>query len=109
MAWSKRYRGGTAGKLWWTDEGTFVRLAADLDGNSTRRCWSADRIAFLSDHEGWGNLYSLDCDGSDLRRHTDHGATARLGLLRTARQHRRHPGGVRVGGRAVAPRLPRLP
>ncbi len=74
MAWQKRYRGGTAGKLWWNPEGTFVRLAADLDGNVDAPMLVGDRIAFLSDHEGWGNLYSLGADGGGQRRHTDHGA-----------------------------------
>ena len=74
MAWQKRYRGGTAGKLWWNPEGTFVRLAADLDGNLDTPMLVGDRIAFLADHEGWGNLYSLGLDGAGLRRHTDHGA-----------------------------------
>ena len=74
MAWQKRYRGGTAGKLWWNPDGEFVRLAADLDGNLDAPMLVGDRIAFLSDHEGWGNLYSLAADGTGLRRHTDHGA-----------------------------------
>jgi len=74
MAWQKRYRGGTAGKLWWNPEGAFVRLAADLDGNLDSPMLVGERIAFLSDHEGWGNLYSLDGRGAGLRRHTDHGA-----------------------------------
>ncbi len=74
MAWQKRYRGGTAGKLWWNPDGEFVRLAADLDGNLDAPMLVGDRIAFLSDHEGWANLYSLAADGTGLRRHTDHGA-----------------------------------
>ncbi|GGW27963.1 S41 family peptidase [Streptomyces xantholiticus] len=70
-AW-KRYRGGTAGKLWIDreDEGEFVRLHEDIDGNIEYPLWAGGRVAFLSDHEGVGALYSSLPDGSDLRRHT---------------------------------------
>ncbi|WP_232660609.1 S41 family peptidase [Pseudonocardia sp. TRM90224] len=79
MAWWKRYRGGTAGKLYVdrSGSGEFVRVADELDGNLAAPMLIGSgleqRIAFLSDHEGWGNLYSLGLDGSGLRRHTDHG------------------------------------
>lgn len=71
-AWWKRYRGGTAGKLWIDreDDGEFVRLHEDLDGNIEYPLWVGDRLGFLSDHEGTGALYSSLADGSDLRRHT---------------------------------------
>ncbi|KRV46426.1 peptidase S41 [Wenjunlia vitaminophila] len=71
-AYWKRYRGGTAGKLWIDREGDgeFVRLHQDLDGNIECALWVGDRIAFLSDHEGVGALYSSLPDGSDLRRHS---------------------------------------
>ncbi|MFE6351410.1 S41 family peptidase [Streptomyces rochei] len=78
-AWWKRYRGGTAGKLWIDREGDgeFVRLHDGLDGNIEYPFWVGDRIAFLSDHEGTGALYSSLADGSDLRRHTPLGGTSR--------------------------------
>ncbi|MFI8827686.1 S41 family peptidase [Streptomyces sp. NPDC053431] len=75
----KRYRGGAMGRLWLHGE----QLLADLDGHLDAPMFVAappgeagagggTRIAFLSDHEGIGNLYSCLPDGTDLRRHTDH-------------------------------------
>ncbi|WP_329317789.1 S41 family peptidase [Streptomyces sp. NBC_01262] len=71
-AWWKRYRGGTAGKLWIDRDGggEFERLHEGLGGNIEYPVWVGERIAFLSDHEGVGALYSSLADGTDLRRHT---------------------------------------
>lgn len=68
-AW-KRYRGGATGRLWLHGE----RLLPDIGGHLDSPMFVGDRIAFLSDHEGVGNLYSCLPDGTDLRRHTDHDA-----------------------------------
>ncbi len=68
-AW-KRYRGGATGRLWMHGE----QILGHLDGHLDSPMFVAGRIAFLSDHEGVGNLYSCLPDGTDLRRHTDHDA-----------------------------------
>ena len=70
----KRYRGGTAGRLWvaTADDPLFTRLLSNLNGQFAAPMIVAGRLVFLSDHEGTANLYSTTLDGTDLRRHTDH-------------------------------------
>jgi tricorn protease len=76
-AYWKRYRGGTAGRLWVRpgaagEPGEFSRILADLGSQLASPMLVAARLVFLSDHEGTGNLYSCQLDGTGLRRHTDH-------------------------------------
>jgi len=78
-AWRKRYRGGTAGRIWLRSgpadgagEGEFRRMLAGIAGHLASPMLVSGRLAFLSDHEGSGNIYSVSFDGTDLRRHTDH-------------------------------------
>src|SRR5262249_28665601 len=77
-AW-KRYRGGTAGQLWVRRDGGlapggsgFRRVLDGLRGQLSCPMLAGGRLAFLSDHEGTGNIYSCELDGTGLRRHTDH-------------------------------------
>jgi tricorn protease len=78
MAHWKRYRGGTAGRLWAGQgldaaaAGTFRRVLADIGGQLGSPMIVGDRLAFLSDFQGTGNVYSVEADGTGLRRHTDH-------------------------------------
>lgn len=74
----KRYRGGTAAELWVKTKAdtAFSRILSEQNHNLLRPFWwhhlGQDRIVFLSDHEGVGNIYSCTLGGTDLRQHTYH-------------------------------------
>ena len=69
----KRYRGGTAGELWVDTKGSGDwQELIDLGANAAAPLWLGERIYFVSDHEGTGNLYSCTPSGEDLQRHTQH-------------------------------------
>ncbi|GAA4999211.1 hypothetical protein GCM10025734_33550 [Kitasatospora paranensis] len=70
-AW-KRYRGGATGRLWLDEAELLPGHRGHLSSPMPLTGPDGLRIAFLSDHEGIGNLYSCLPDGTDLRRHSDH-------------------------------------
>jgi len=77
LAHWKRYRGGTAGRLWLGDgidgpAASFRRMVPDVTGQLGSPMIVGDRLAFLSDYEGTGNVYSVAADGTGMRRHTHH-------------------------------------
>ena len=73
-AFWKRYRGGLGGRIWVAQAAgqPFTRLLAGLPGQFSSPMLIGKRLAFISDHEGTGNIYSCALDGTDLWRHTDH-------------------------------------
>ena len=69
----KRYKGGTAGVLWLSRDGEeWQRLFAEEPSGHCRPMWLNDRIYFVSDRDGHGNLWSCDVEGNDLQKHTSH-------------------------------------
>lgn len=69
----KRYRGGTAGQIWLDKKGNqqFQKISIK-NADCARPMIINDRIYFIADHEGIGNLYSCDLEGKGLRAETHH-------------------------------------
>lgn len=73
----KRYKGGTAGEIWKgnlqekSHKVKFSRL--DLPaGNFVLPQWLGNKVCFLSDFEGIGNIYLCDQDGYQIKALTHH-------------------------------------
>jgi tricorn protease len=70
-AYWKRYKGGRTGQIWIDQkgDGRFAKLIR-TGGNTASPSWIGDKVYFISDHEGMGNIYSVKEDGSALTQHT---------------------------------------
>lgn len=68
----KRYRGGTAGHLWVDLKGdaSYKRILKDLKSNIANPVWIQEKIYFISDHEGVGNIYCCNEKGQKIERIT---------------------------------------
>lgn len=71
---TKRYKGGTAQQLWrWDGEGHEATiLTGDYPGTSKRAMWHKGRVYFLTDRDGFMNIWSMTADAKDLKQHTKH-------------------------------------
>ena len=69
------YTGGTARQIWkFTNDGSEARklTGGDHAGESHTPMWWNGRVYFVTDRDRTMNLWSMDENGGDLRRHTDH-------------------------------------
>lgn len=71
---TKRYKGGTAQRLWVLRPGApeASLLTGDWTGTSRQPMPWQGRVYFVSDRDGTQNIWSMDASGGNLRQHTRH-------------------------------------
>ena len=73
---NKRYKGGTAHQIWkFGDDDSkdeAVDLTADYAGTNRNPMWYHDRLYFASDRDDTMNIWSMDRNGKNLKKHTHH-------------------------------------
>lgn len=72
---TKRYKGGTARKIWkFPADGSAEAtvLTPDYTGESHSPRWWNGRVYFVSDRDGTMNVWSMNESGADLKQHTRH-------------------------------------
>ncbi len=71
---TKRYKGGTARKIWKFSEGQPEAqvLTQGYAGESHSPQWWNGRVYFVTDRDGTMNIWSMDESGGDPRQHTNH-------------------------------------
>ncbi|MBT7609146.1 MAG: hypothetical protein HN576_05285 [Bacteriovoracaceae bacterium] len=69
----KRYRGGTLGRFWLSRNGknNYKELLKNIKSHLSNPKFVANRVYFISDHEGIGNIYSCNFSGNNIKRHTN--------------------------------------
>ncbi|MES2962759.1 MAG: peptidase, partial [Bdellovibrionota bacterium] len=94
LAYWKRYKGGTAGQVWIDRKGSgqFERLLKS-PANTARPFIVGDRVVYISDHDGIANVYSVNFEGGDERRLTNHQDFFVRGLSVSGRRLVYHAGG----------------
>lgn len=69
----RHYQGGTAQNIWkYLDGKEAIPLTKDFPGTSRHPLFWNQRVYFVSDRDGSGNLWSMDTDGKNLIQHTFH-------------------------------------
>ncbi|MEI7657334.1 MAG: S41 family peptidase [Phycisphaerae bacterium] len=74
-SFTKRYKGGTIQQLWKFDcskSEEATGLTTDFPGTSCNPMWWNGRVYHLSDRDQTMELWSMNAEGKDLTRHTDH-------------------------------------